>query len=549
MKPRTLTGDRGLAPGSAKFKNSARMPALHSLLTRLFACPRLCALALGALAALGFEPLHLWPLTLLAISGLIALIGRATTGRQAAVIGWLFGVGHFTLGNNWIATAFTYQAKMPGWLGWIAVAGLALYLALFPALAALASWQLFRGSYASLVTGFAASWIVTEWLRSWLFSGYAWNPLGMVAMGPFARPGLATLAPWLGTYGLSGLIVLLAGAWLIALLRWRLDWRGALLTLLPEVLMLMPGGGSGADGTVPFTLVQPDFRQEALDDPAQWESQFVKIAGLSAAQSRGEPRLVLWPESGVPDFLREGYPPNYYEGTTFGSDPRLARQRLGGTLVPGSLLLTGSTDLEMRNGGVAAGRNVVTALDSAGTIRGSYAKAHLVPGGEYLPLRPWLEPLGLSRLVPGNLDFWPGRGPATLELGRFGKAGAQICYEIIFSGQVTDRHHRPDYLFNPSNDGWFGSFGPPQHLAQARMRAIEEGLPILRATTTGISAVIDADGVVRAFVPRHVAGRLDGLIPPAHAPTLFARLGNMLPLCWALLLLVVSLVATRRRHG
>jgi len=125
----------------------------------------------------------------------------------------------------------------------------------------------------------------------------------------------------------------------------------------------------------------------------------------------------------------------------------------------------------------------------------------------------------------------------------------QICYEIIFSGQVVDRAHRPDYIFNPSNDGWFGSFGPPQHLAQARLRAIEEGLPVLRATTTGISAVIDADGIVRQFIPRHTAARLDGLIPPAHAPTLFAQVGNMLPLGWALVLFACSLVAMRRRQG
>ena len=171
-----------------------------------------------------------------------------------------------------------------------------------------------------------------------------------------------------------------------------------------------------------------------------------------------------------------------------------------------------------------------------------------MPYGEYLPMRWLLEPLGASRLVAGSLDFWPGPGPRTVDLGPWGKAGMQICYEIVFSGQVVDRAHRPDYLFNPSNDGWFGAWGPPQHLAQARLRAIEEGLPVLRATTTGISAVIDADGVVRHWVPRHRAARLDGVIPPAHAPTFFARVGNWLPLGLAAALLVLSLVALRRRR-
>ena len=145
-------------------------------------------------------------------------------------------------------------------------------------------------------------------------------------------------------------------------------------------------------------------------------------------------------------------------------------------------------------------RNSLFAMDGQGRILGRYDKAHLVPYGEYLPMRALLTPLGLNRLVPGDFDFLPGPGPQTLELGRFGKAGVQICYEIVFPGHVIDAAHRPDYLFNPSNDGWFGSWGPPQHLAQARMRALEEGMPVLRSTTNGISAVIDANEIGRAHV-------------------------------------------------
>jgi apolipoprotein N-acyltransferase len=213
------------------------------------------------------------------------------------------------------------------------------------------------------------------------------------------------------------------------------------------------------------------------------------------------------------------------------------------------MLLSGTIDLEIAGGQAVAAYNSVTALDSRGTIVGGYRKAHLVPYGEYLPMRELLEPLGAARLVPGAMDFWPGPGPRTLDLGPWGKAGVQICYEIVFSGQVADRHDRPDYIFNPSNDGWFGPSGPPQHLAQARLRAIEEGLPILRSTTTGISAVIDSRGVVRAHVPMHRAARLDGIVPPAAPPTLFARLGNILPLAWAMILLGLAAIAMRRRAG
>ena len=531
------------------------MAAFKNFLSRLAVHPRWCALALGALAACGFEPLALWPLTLLAVAGLIELIARAGSWKQAALLGWLFGAGHFSLGNNWIATAFTYQANMPAWLGWIAVVVLSLYLAVYPALAALGAWHLTRRNNGerrlALIFAFAASWIVTEWLRSWVFTGFAWNPLAMAALGPHERPGLAGIAGWLGTYALSGVIVLLAGGWLVAVQRTKPDWRTALLVLVPVLLLLQPGvvRNSETAGGLPFTLVQPDVRQEVLDDPAHWESQFVKTAWLSRATVPTARRLVLWPESGIPDYLRGGYPSRVYSDSTYAGDPGLARQRIGRVIGPGSLLLTGAVDLEMRGGTVVAARNAITAIDTEGRIRGGYAKAHLVPYGEYLPLRPLLEPLGLSRLVPGMLDFWPGPGPRTLDLGPWGKAGMQICYEIVFSGQVVDPNRRPDYIFNPSNDGWFGSWGPPQHLAQARMRAIEEGLPVLRSTTTGISAVIDADGIVRQHIGHHTASRLDGTIPPAHTPTPFARLGNLLPLAWAVVLLVFSLVAMRRRGG
>jgi apolipoprotein N-acyltransferase len=254
----------------------------------------------------------------------------------------------------------------------------------------------------------------------------------------------------------------------------------------------------------------------------------------------------------VPDYLRDGYPERYYLDT-YAADPGLARRRLGQAIGQGAMLLTGAVDLEVASGRAVGARNSVTALDHTGTIRGSYAKAHLVPYGEYLALRWLLEPLGVERLVPGGIDFWPGPGPRTLELGRFGQAkdkvGVQICYEIIFSGQVVDPDKRPDFLFNPSNDGWFGAWGPPQHLAQARLRAIEEGLPVLRSTTTGISAVVDGHGVVRQHIARLEPGRLDGLVPAALAPTLFSRLGNVLPLGWAIVLLAAAMVASRRRKG
>ena len=510
--------------------------------------PRWAVLAAGVLAATGFEPLHLWPLTLLGIALLIDLIAHATSWKRVLLIGWLFGLGHFTLANSWLAQPFVYQTEMPAWLGWFAPPLTAAYLAVWPALACAAAWRIGRRNYGALVLAFSGCWIFAEWLRGWMFTGFPLSPLASVALGGFGSPGLAQVLPLVGTYALSGLVCLLAGSWLIAARRGTLDWRGAMLVVLPVGLMLLPhSAAQQAKGGTQFTLVQPNVPQELLNDPATFENQFRQSAALSAPQRGGGPRLVLWPESGTPDYLQDGYPPGYY-GYTYGQDPTLARQRIGRAIGPDALLLTGAVDLELQNGRPVGARNAVTALDGSGVIRGSYAKAHLVPFGEYVPLRPLLEPIGLARLVPGDFDFWPGPGPRTLDLGRFGKAGLQVCYEIVFSGHVVDRAHRPDYIVNPFNDGWYGAWGPPQHLAQARLRAIEEGLPVLRATTTGISAVIDADGVVRQYVLLGRAGRLEGVIPPPHPPTLFARAGNALPLGWGIVLLALSLVASRRRR-
>lgn len=517
--------------------------------------PRLWALGLGLVSATGFAPLGLWPLAMLAMGAFVLLLLRTEGWKQAGWYGWLFGWAHFTFSNNWIATAFTYQAQMPPVLGWAAVPLLAVYLAIFPALAVLAARAIVRGNSAwSFALVFGACWIAGEWIKSWLFTGYPWNPFAMVLLGPFDRPGLAALSPLTGTYALSGIAVVLSAALLLlaAERRWRVT---ALVAMLVVAGMYWPAPAA-REGTLLVTIVQPDIRQETLHDPSQFQPNFERLAQRSMRLGEADdgPRLVLWPESGMVDYLREGYPQRYYDRTTVLGSPLFARRRLGQVIGRNSLLLTGAVDLEIgidENGrGRAVGaRNAVTAVSDEGELLDGYAKAHLVPFGEYLPMREILEPLGLSRLVAGTLDFWPGPGPRTLELGEYGRAGIQVCYEIVFSGEVTDRSNRPDYIFNPSNDGWFGAFGPPQHLAQARMRAIEEGLPVLRSTTTGVSAVIDPRGVVRQHLGQHVADRIDTVVPPAAMPTPFARLGNWLALGWGLLLLGAGIIASRRRSG
>lgn len=547
--------------------------------------PKLVALLLGAVSATGFAPLHLWPLTLLALAGWMALVARSPRGWRAFGIGWALGVGHFVVGLNWIATAFTYQAAMPAWLGWIAVVLLALYLAVYPALAAWGAWAIskfvapakagaagrpapstpdkspaapaFAGVTLSFILAFAALWTLTEWLRSWVFTGFAWNPLSAFLV-PIQLAGPAAL---IGTYGLSALAVLWIGWGLLLVPKWAaMCGKGfrdgtflsvfmlgpVLLFGFPVLFMNLPGW-SGADYIAPrdpaiaITVVQPNVGQADKWVGQKADANFAKLARLTAPKN-DTPRLILWPEAAVPDYLEAGYPLPYYDRS-----PAAARGRLVALMNPDDVMLLGALKLELdKSGQVVGARNAVMTVHADGTLGPRYDKAHLVPYGEYLPMRPILSAIGLSRLAPGDIDFWPGPGPHTLDLGRFGKAGLQICYEIIFSGQVVDRAHRPDFIFNPSNDAWFGGWGPPQHLAQARLRAIEEGLPVVRSTPTGISAVIDANGRVLDAIPMHQAGRIDTVLPAAHAPTLFARYGNALPVGFALLLLALA-IAFRRR--
>jgi len=264
---------------------------------------------------------------------------------------------------------------------------------------------------------------------------------------------------------------------------------------------------------------------------------------LSGAPT-GEPLLLLWPEAAITDPVEDQR----------AGDQQLAafqRMRAASLLGPSDILLTGGIAVESRDGvHVDRAANSVFALAPGGKVIGRYDKAHLVPYGEYLPMRPLLSYIGLSRLAPGDLDFTAGPGPRTIDLGgEWGKVGFDLCYEIIFSGHVVDELNRPEFIFNPSNDAWFGSWGPPQHLAQARLRAAEEGLPILRATPTGISAVIDARGNVVKEVPWRQAGVIDAVLPPAaNAPPLFARWGNAIPLFLALLLIAGGIVLGRRRR-
>ena len=517
---------------------AARGTAGGAWLSRWRRRPRLGALTLGGLAALTLPPFHLYPL-LLAFAGLVDLLRHSESRRQALVIGWCFGFGHFLLGLYWIAIAFFTDAERFGALAVPAVLLLCAYLACFPALAAwltvLHRWQ----SPVASALVLALAWTAMEALRGLLFGGFPWNLIGYAFAGSGAISQLAALS---GVHGLSLLAVTvgaLPAAWLER--GRRPGWQP--LAAAAAILIAVWAGGAlrladaiaQPDAGVRLRLVQANIDQHHKWQPEARARAFERHLSLSA-QGADAVTHVVWPESATPYPLEQ--------------EP-VARQMIADIVPPDGLLLTGGERYDL-GGEPPRAWNSLFVLDGAGTIRARYDKRDLVPFGEFLPLRGVLGRLGLDKLTHGSIDFQAGPGRQTIELPGLPPVSPLICYEAILSGNVVDRSDRPDWLLNVTNDAWFGrSSGPYQHFAMARMRAIEEGLPLVRSANTGISAVVDPFGRVQAELGLGEAGVIDAALPrPLPGATPFARTGPVIALVpGALLALAALLLEARRRRG
>ncbi|PHK95817.1 apolipoprotein N-acyltransferase [Pseudoroseomonas rhizosphaerae] len=485
------------------------------------------AFGLGALGALALPPLHLVPLLLLAVPGLLALLDGAGSARRAALIGFAWGWGHHVAGLYWISHALLTDPWRWGWLVPIAVPGLALPLALYIALAALAAWMARPGWPRWLAL--AGAWTLLEVLRGLLFTGFPWNAMGSV----WAFHALPLQpAAWVGVHGLSLITMLLAG----------LPWPGRRApgrAFAGGALALLALGGLGAarlaqpapaDRDVTLMLVQGNIQQEAKwREDQRWPifRRYLDLTRQGAAAAPlepGRPLVVIWPETASPFLLPQD---------------EAARGYVAQVLPPGGVLLAGSVRAEWRaDGTLARVFNSLSAVDASGALRGVYDKAHLVPFGEYMPLR-GLIPI---RVVQGGVDFSAGPGLVALAPAGLPAFSPLICYEVIFPGAVTPAE-RPAWLLNVTNDAWFGfSAGPYQHLAAARLRAVEEGLPLARAAQTGISAIFNARGEVIAWIGLGEAGTARAPLPAALPPTIFARTGNLGATLAAFLMLSVALL-------
>jgi apolipoprotein N-acyltransferase len=468
------------------------------------------ALLLGALASAALPPVHAVFLLPVSFVGLVWLIEAAPRGRTAFAAGWWFGFAYFCAGMYWVAEAFMVEAERYGALAPFAVVSLSAYLALFPGLAALCAHRLAGPGWGRLLV-LAGAWTAGEWLRGVLFTGLPWNPLGSVWAFSDA---MIQPAAWIGVFGLSLVTVFAAAAPATLAGGGPAALRAA--PALVAVALLAAGWGGGAlrlagaaDETVPgvrLRIVQGNIPQRLKWQPALREAHLATYLALSGLRGGGATH-VIWPETAVP----------------FALDSDARHRAAAASAVPeGGLLLAGS----VRTGppGTAGAWNSVLAIDAQARVVAAYDKAHLVPFGEYVPLRGIL-PFG--KLTEGRGDFNAGPGPRTIALDGLPPFGALICYEAIFPGAVTAPGSRPHWLLNVTNDAWFGdSAGPRQHLAAARMRAVEEGLPLVRAANTGISAVIDGYGRVRHRLGLGVRGVLDAPLPRAlEGLTLFARAG------------------------
>ena len=472
------------------------------------------AAALGAAGALAFEPVRAFPFLLLAYGALVLLFDGAKEGqrrfRDAAFIGWSFGFGFFLVGHYWIGYAFLVDAAEHGWQMPFAMVLLPAALGLFYAAAgalAMLSWK----SGAQRVFFLALLLFAAEWLRGHILTGFPWN-LPAYAWG--ASTALLQSVSLVGTYGLSFLTIVTGAS--LALLAGTGRAKIIPLALALVFVGLWAYGeirlGSASNTTVPgarLRIVQPDTPQSEKYDAENLVRNWRRLIDLSMKPADIPPTHIIWPEA-APPFVLDRVPESLVEIANLTGDSKV--------------LLTGQVRIETEQGRNRF-YNSFAIFGPHGKLLATYDKFHLVPFGEYLPFEETLRSLGITEIA-ANTGFSSGPGPKTLEVPGAPPVGPLICYEVIFPREVTGIP-RPAWLVNLTDDSWFGpNTGPMQHLLIARVRAIEEGLPIARAANSGISALIDPYGRIRARLDLGLRDVLDVDLPAGLPPTLFVRFGD-----------------------
>ncbi|PCI37526.1 MAG: apolipoprotein N-acyltransferase [Rhodospirillaceae bacterium] len=513
-----------------------------TLKSRLEALPkgraRGLAFVLGFLAAFAMPPLYQLYLLVPAFSGLLWLVMASSTRWQAFVVGWWFGAGFFAAGLYWVSFALLVDAAKFGWLIPLATLGFAFGFGLY---SAFTTWVVRAVPGQNLVGKaliLASSWTFFEWMRGWFLTGFPWNPLGSV--WAFSEPLLqgASVGGVLGLSLLAALSATLPGA---------LAQPGRLAKALNVAVlcMIVITWGLGqqrlveaSQETVPnvrLRLVQPNILQANKWKPALRESHMLtqlKLGAASPRKSERAPTHVIWAETSAPFFLSRHKP---------------WLDMVGKMTPKGGLTILGAPNIASL--GAPPQRpmqvtNSILAIDDAGKITAQYDKFHLVPFGEYMPLKKWLP---LEKITQGAGSFLPGSGLRTLNLKGLPPVSPLICYEIIFSGEVVEKGGHPQWILNLTNDAWYGkTAGPYQHFVSTRLRAVEQGLPVVRVAGTGMSGIIDGYGRVTAQLALGEQNSVDGDLPkPVPAQTFFAKYGNSTALILIFLVGLMGVFMTR----
>ncbi len=480
---------------------------------------------LGALGAYGLAPTGYWIATLAALFLIAPLFLTSETRGRAAWLGWAFATGYFAHALSWIVEPFQVDAERHAWMAPFALIFMSGGLALFWTLAFGVSRRA-GSSVLSQGTLLAIALSLAEFGRGYLFTGFPWAGIGQV----WVNTPIAQTLSLVGPYGLTGLTCL-ATLPLGAVLSGERSARGLMVSgalsigVFAASLFYATTRPAVIDTEHVVRLVQPNAPQHQKWDPNFAPLFFTRQLEFTAAQPR--PDLIVWPETAVPAWLGRAQP--YLAAiSNAGQDVPvvLGIQRADGRRIYNSMVLLGSD----------------------GQVESLYDKHHLAPFGEYVPFGEVLERFGIAGLAATTgSGFSAGPGPEVMDLGFLGKALPLICYEAVFTQDVHAAPERADFLLQITNDAWFGTrTGPYQHLAQAQMRAIEQGLPMMRAANTGVSAMIDPLGRITASLGLERAGYIDAILPQPQAPTVYSRSGDI-PVLAALLILFFALWRSGRR--
>ena len=487
----------------------------------------LLAFLIGALSSFAFAPHYQIWLLFITYSIFFWLLIKSQNKKQLFINGFSFGFGIGAVSMSWLVHALLIAPEAFGMLVPLVPLGFGLLFGIFFALPAFFSY------YIKNITGrilfFAGLFTIFEWIRSWLFTGFPWNLTGSVWTSFLP---ILQMASFNGVYGLT----LFSLIWFaIPFLLYKKQYPLAIFSIFSFLLTFGLGALRLNEMKPEFVwgvelrLVQPNIQQTLKWDENEAEENFMKHIRLSKSKGYEKITHTLWSETAVP------YPLDINDEIRAMT---MMAVKQDGTLITGALRIADKEKKQLANS--------IFVLNDFGNIVSFYDKSHLVPFGEYVPLRGFLP---LEKIVPIASDLKEGQGVRTIRIPNAPPAGMLVCYEVIFPHAVVDKKYRPSWLINATNDGWYGiSAGPYQHLASAQMRAVEEGLPVVRVAGTGISAVIYPWGEIIDSLPLGTAGVLDTKLPKELKKVpLYARLGNSIPLFFSLMFIFFSFILDKRK--